>query len=1170
MGSFVRRLTRVSSVCFFLTAASIPLWCQAAPSELASPRIIQAVDETNLTRLRGNTHPMARPEFDRGAAPASLPMKRMLLVLQRSPEQESALRTLLDEQQDKSSPNYHRWLTPEDFGRKFGPADQDIQVVTGWLRSRGFNVARVSKGRTIIEFSGTAGQVQDAFHTAIHKYVVKGEEHWANAIDPKIPAALTPVVAGVHTLHNFTKKPMIRMSDEKVTAKVIPGTGGKPPQVTFPSNPPFHALAPADFATIYHLSGITGPGGVTPTAARIGVVARSNINTGDVGQFYSLFPVNTNPFPGPIVIVDGPDPGDLGGGEEAEAVLDATWSGALLGGTMSQVLFVVSATTNTTDGIDLSELYIVDNDFTDIMTESFGVCEAALQGNTTEIQGITNLAQQAAAQGISYFVASGDSGAEGCDDPNVETVAKGPISVNILASTPYNIAVGGTMFNENGQDSKYWSSTNNQTTQDSALSYIPENVWNESCVVATCGNNANIAAGGGGASAIFSKPPWQASVNGIPNDNARDVPDVSLNAAAGHDPYLLCLAGSCIPDSQGFISLFLVGGTSASTPSFAGIMALVDNATHSRQGQANYVLYRLAAKENLSQCNGSSTSSSPASNCVFNDVTTGNNAVPGEIGSQFLSGPGYDLASGLGSVNIANLANSWNTISFKATTTTIASITPSSLTHGQAATIAGTVTSSSGTPTGTVAIEVQNSQGAIQNVGLFQLSNGSFTGQVLSFPVNSPFPSENVIAHYTGDGTFAPSDSSPFSITVNTPEASTTTESILTLDSTGQNFVPFTGGPYGGFVYLRADVAAPAGHGTPTGSVNFTNSGTTVAGPYSLNAQGNTAPPNGLFGLVPGSYSLVANYSGDSNFSPSSSAPAPSFTITKGTTTTIAAAVGEPQGATLIATVNTSSAGNAPSGNVTFSINGTQVGTAAASQSAGPSINPKTGAFIGVQSIATLADTALKNGTPYTLTATYTGDTNYTQSPPSAPVNFTLRPDFVFTPASSVVVVIGSPGGSGILTLNLAGNDGFNGTVQFNCSGLPAESNCAFSPNTIALSGTTTSAITTLTVTITGPHQVSELESPSRVWAWSIGGSFSLAGIFLVGMPRRPRIRGRLLLLLVFALLLAIVGCGGGGGGSSNPQPHTDPGTPTGSFPVTVTATSGALSHSIGFTLNTP
>lgn len=213
-------------LCFGLFASFLAPIETAAQTNPPQPRIAAPIDEAQRTVLKGNTHPLALPQYDRGAAPANLAMNRMLLVLKRSPEQEAALRKLLDDQQDRSSASYHQWLTPDEFGRQFGPADQDMQVITSWVESHGFQINSVSKGRTVIEFSGSAAEVQEAFHTAIHKFTVKGEDHWANASDPQIPTALTPVVAGVHTLHNFYKKPQIHLSEQKIAAKFLPGAPG--------------------------------------------------------------------------------------------------------------------------------------------------------------------------------------------------------------------------------------------------------------------------------------------------------------------------------------------------------------------------------------------------------------------------------------------------------------------------------------------------------------------------------------------------------------------------------------------------------------------------------------------------------------------------------------------------------------------------------------------------------------------------------------------------------------------------------------------------------------------------------------------------------------------------------------------------------------------------------
>ncbi len=250
---------------FALTLFPSILFAQAVASNV---RITQPIDESNLVRLKGNTHPLARPEFDRGAAPPGLPVNRMLLVLNRSADQQAALDTLLDQQQDKSSPSFHKWLTPAEFGQQFGPSDADIAAVTAWLQYHGFSVDRISKGRVVIEFSGTAGQIRDAFHTELHSYVVNGDSHWANSSDPQIPAALASVVAGVFTLHSFYKAPQVQVAEEHFTAKV--NSGGRP---QFTSTTGLHALTPADYYTIYNFNPLQ-----IMTFAKIAIVGRSNIN----------------------------------------------------------------------------------------------------------------------------------------------------------------------------------------------------------------------------------------------------------------------------------------------------------------------------------------------------------------------------------------------------------------------------------------------------------------------------------------------------------------------------------------------------------------------------------------------------------------------------------------------------------------------------------------------------------------------------------------------------------------------------------------------------------------------------------------------------------------------------------------------------------------------------
>lgn len=697
------RVLLVAGVMAILAITSSP------QSDTAAPQITQPINNGSLITLRGNTYPLAQLKFDRGAAPASLSMDHMQLVLKRSPQQEAAFDQLLSEQQDTSSANYHKWLTPEQAG-EFGPAEEDIQKITSWLESFGFHIDSVSNGRTVIEFSGTAGQVQQAFHTTIHRYVLpSGLEHWANATDPQIPTALAAVVAGVNTLHNFYKRPMSHVigtfSRYKATGKI----SAVDPQFTFAggcngSGTNCYALGPYDFATIYDVLPLWNAG-INGTGQTIAIVSDSNINVSDVNAFRSLFGLTSNP---PRVILTSSDPGLTA--DEIEAVLDAEWSGAVATG--ATIDLVVSPSTNTTFGGDLSAEYIVDdmNPTPAILSYSYGACELALgtAGNTF----YSNLWSQAASEGISIVVSTGDTGSAGCDsvDPNIRGAqpAQYGLAVSGLASTPYNVAIGGTDFDDASNPGTYWNSSDASTTQSSAKGHIPEIAYDDSCTNSiiydalgfssaesacnsstAAGDGVVVPAGGSGGvsscttsdgqdvsscSGGYPKPSWQTGP-GVPNDGKRDQPDISLFAGDGtiQNFYVVCEADqdpggvSCNLASpyQDFLG---VGGTSVSAQAFAGLAALIDQHESSAQGNINPELYALASEQSASSCNATSA---PSSSCIFYDVTSGTNAMPCVKGSPnctvndssdtigilsgYTAGTGYDLATGLGSVNASNL-----------------------------------------------------------------------------------------------------------------------------------------------------------------------------------------------------------------------------------------------------------------------------------------------------------------------------------------------------------------------------------------------------------------------------------------------------------------------------------------------------------------------------------
>jgi Pro-kumamolisin, activation domain/Bacterial Ig-like domain (group 3) len=1007
---------------------------ESTQAAAARPLIMQRVDESNLTALKGNTHPLARPEFDLGTAPATHPMDRMLLVLKRSAEQEAALRQLLDDQQNKASANYHKWLTPEQFGQQFGPTDGDMQTITAWLQSHGFQVG-TTNGRTVVEFSGSASQVQEAFHTTIHKYIVNGEQHWANATDPLIPTALLPAVAGVASLNNFPRRPMNRFvgrfSRDKATGKV------RPVSPLFTYQPSYQcsadnycfALGPYDFATIYKVLPLWNDH-INGTGQTIAIVAESNINPQDVANFRGLFdlPANSTANGNPLnVILNGPDPGLQP--DESEADIDVQWSGAIA--PYATIDFVVSRSTETTSGTDLSAVYIVDNNLAAVMSESYGLCELGL--GTSGNQFYNALWQQAAAQGITVFISAGDNGAAGCDDFNAKSPAPAQygLAVSGYASTPYNVAVGGTDFYEFTDPEQYWSITNNSTTQASALGYIPETTWNDSCTNAiwetvsglsqspetNCNNpqlNDVVTEGGSGGPSDcttptgstpasctggYAKPSWQTG-SGVPNDEKRDLPDVSLFASNGFAGsfYIICQSdqtdGSCSSSSpdQNFLGF---GGTSVSSPAFAGIMALVNQQTGSRQGNANYVLYKLAAKDTLASCNASS---GPASTCIFNDVTSGTNAMPCATGSPncttsisgdlygilngYNAGTGYDRATGLGSVNANNLVMQWGSVTFLPSTTTLNSLTPTTITHGQPVNFSVTVKpeSGTGTPTGEISL-LGGPNGSSPASAGFNLAGGTASGTTELLPGGT----YSVTARYAGDGTYASSASNPISVTVN-KENSQPQVFLVTYNSNGNIVSSDTNtAVYGSTYVLRVNVenslgalctpvSATAATGCPSGTVAMTDNGATLdAGTYTLNSYGFFE--DFTVQLPGGTDSVKAAYAGDNSFNASMTTS--TITITPAGSSMNAPSVytyGVGNAFSASAVVQSLSSGVPPTGTVTFLTNGTPL-TGTTTYQPGTQTGPPPVAFVTAN--FTSSASAFPKPGSYSITASYGGDGNY-------------------------------------------------------------------------------------------------------------------------------------------------------------------------------------------------
>jgi subtilase family serine protease len=557
------------------------------------------------------------------------------MTFRLSPAQQADLNQLLREQQDRSSPNYHKWLTPDQYAARFGMSSSDLAKVTSWLSSQGLTVDEVSRNRNEIRFSGTFGQVESALKTEIHNYAIPGEQHFANAVDVSLPAAFSAQVLSVRGLDNFRPRPRVRRASSRFTSSI---SGN-------------HFVIPGDFATIYNLDPLYSLG-LDGSGQTIAVVGQTAVNLKDIDAFRSAS--GLNPYDPTLLLVPNTGTSATSTGDLPEADLDLEWSGGVA---KNAAIIYVYVGNNSNKTVFDALQYAITNNVAPVISISYGNCEPNL--GSTFVHTMQQWAQQANAQGQTISGPSGDDGAADCDT-GVTSATHG-LAVDVPASIPEVTGVGGSEFKGDSAscpstgctggtapaDPPYWGGSSSPTSGASALGYIPETIWNDAITA------NGFSAAGGGASIIFSKPLWQ-SGPGVPSDNKRDVPDISLNASNGHDPYLFCTSGSCVNgfrDSSNGLSG--VGGTSVGAPSFAGILAILNQATQSSgQGNVNPNLYSLAV-------------SKPS---AFHDVTTGNNNVPCTQGSTgcpnsgsigFSAGANYDLASGLGSINAFNLATAW-------------------------------------------------------------------------------------------------------------------------------------------------------------------------------------------------------------------------------------------------------------------------------------------------------------------------------------------------------------------------------------------------------------------------------------------------------------------------------------------------------------------------------
>lgn len=621
-------------------------------AQMQANRVPAEISSQSVVTLRGSVDPHAAAEYDAGRMNAATPLHGITLYFQ--PAQKAELDALVQAQQTPGSPYYHQWLTPAEYANLFGMSSADLAHVSSWLQAQGFQVDRVGNSRTSITFSGTAAQVEAAFGTEMHRYVVDGVEHFANAKDVSLPAALAGVVLSVRNLNDFRPVPQVRFHTSGPVTVRPDFTSGKAADLGQ------HFLTPDDVATIYDItpaynSGDNGSGQV------IAVLGQSEISTADIEAFQTAAGLTVKDPT--ITLVPNSGTSAVSKGDEAESDLDLEYAGGIARGATIHFIYVGN---NSNYSVYDSMQYAVDNGIGTILSLSYGTCELAL--NQTDFNTLDGIVEQGASQGQSLIAAAGDSGSTSCwATPGMTLTQQKTPSVNYPASSAFATGVGGTEFplaDIEAGNTTYWKSASGSDLVNSAVSYIPEGVWNDdsAAVGQQYGSQYALSSGGGGVSTFSSRPSWQSGVTGISSGNFRLVPDISLDSSADNAGYLYCTSDSSDWSSNqkascnsGFRDsatqdLTIGGGTSFATPIFAGMVAIVNQKTGSSgSGVFASKLYPLAA-------NAATYAT------AFHDITTGSNACSagpnycssgGEAG--FSATVGFDEASGLGSVDFNNL-----------------------------------------------------------------------------------------------------------------------------------------------------------------------------------------------------------------------------------------------------------------------------------------------------------------------------------------------------------------------------------------------------------------------------------------------------------------------------------------------------------------------------------
>jgi pseudomonalisin len=767
-------------------------------------RLPRTIDSSR-TSILPNHHPSwANPANSTAAVPAGTSLDQLTLVLSRSPEQEAALEQLLADQQNPASPNYHHWLTPEQIGARFGISDSDMAAIQGWLQSQGLHLNWVSPSRVFVGFGGAAADVNHAFGTELRYYAVNGAQRISVSSDPKIPQALAPFIRAVRGLYSIDERPALNSATVQSSSPDFSLSNGT------------HFVSPKDFNTIYNL-----PASLTGAGVTVGIVSWSRTNFADFDNFRSRTGTS---FPNPVEVVPtafgGVDPGPAHTTQQScnncldgqtEATLDVERVGSTA--QAANILLMVSSQSSPGGGIGADAQYLVNTSPVpaQVINVSFGSCELAT--GSTGVAYWNTLFQQAAAEGISVFVSSGDSGAAGCDRSfSAPPTSPSPISPNYICSSPYATCMGGTQFND--ANGSYWNSTNSPGLS-SALGYIPEGGWNES-------TTTSVAASGGGVSQYIATPSWQVGT-GVPSARAgRYTPDISFTAA-GHNGYFGCMAasgGSCSSGPFNFVSF---EGTSADAPSMAGIAAMLDQALGGPQGNLNPALYGLASSSPAA-FHDVTVSSSGVANCTVNTASMCNNSIPSRTslsGGQagYRVGVGYDLVTGLGSMDVTAFLNSYAQ-ALKVMPAVVVTPSSSTITTAQSLQVNVTVNGNP-IPTGTVVL----TSGSYSSSAV-ALINGTASIAIAAGAL--PAGTDTLSATYTPDASSAViynASSGSSSVTVTTPSqpsftVSATAVTIVSGSASG-NTSTVTVSPVNGFTGAVSLIAFITS--APLGTTNLPN-----------------------------------------------------------------------------------------------------------------------------------------------------------------------------------------------------------------------------------------------------------------------------------------------------------------------------------------------------------